>query len=542
MAPELSSLSGVPTSEGLILAALFVGTLASEDAACVTAGLLVARNALGFPAALTSCFLGIFSGDLLLVMLGRWFGYVGLHRRPFRWFLKASAVRRAERWFTDRQSRLIFLGRAIPGLRLPTYFSAGILRLPIWSLAWRLALAAIVWVPLLVGTARIFGDAAYAFLHNWVRSAPALIAAILLAWILVHVAIALGSWRGRRLALSRWRRLTRWEFWPTWAIYLPIVPYLLWLGLRRKSLTLFTVTNPGIRAGGGLVGESKSEILTGLRASGDAVATWFLLPAQPVNDRMAALRTFMTDHELTYPIVLKPDVGERGSGVIIARNAAMTERAIAEQTGPLIVQAYVPGIEFGVFYCRQPSAEYGFIFAITEKRSVSVVGDGRRTLEELILADDRAVCMARYFLDTFSERLDERPAAGQRIILSELGTHSRGALFLDGRALRTRALELEIERISRSLSGFHFGRYDVRAASIEEFMAGRFKVIELNGLTSEATSMYDPAHSVWFGWRTLRRQWRIAFDIASEHRANGIRPLGLRDTWRLVRTRRVSPC
>jgi hypothetical protein len=62
----------------------------------------------------------------------------------------------------------------------------------------------------------------------------------------------------------------------------------------------------------------------------------------------------------------------------------------------------------------------------------TVTGDGVSTLERLILADDRAVCMAQFLLDKHKKRASEVPAAGERVQLVEIGTHSKGALFLDG--------------------------------------------------------------------------------------------------------------
>ena len=85
----------------------------------------------------------------------------------------------------------------------------------------------------------------------------------------------------------------------------------------------------------------------------------------------------------------------------------------------------------------------------------------------------------------------------------------------DGRHVVPQKLDAAIDRVSRGFAGFYFGRYDVRAESVEAFQRGEFKIIALNGLTSEATNLYDPAHSLWSGWRTLCREWRIAFEIAA---------------------------
>jgi hypothetical protein len=111
--------------------------------------------------------------------------------------------------------------------------------------------------------------------------------------------------------------------------------------------------------------------------------------------------------------------------------------------------------------------------------------------------------------------------------LAELGTHCRGALFLDGAERITPALEEATEACSRGFPGFYFGRYDVRAESVEAFQAGRFQILELNGLTSEATSIYDPRHGLLHAWTVLARQWAWAFAIGAENARRGARVL----TW-----------
>ena len=536
-----AALDSAATGGPAALAALALATLVSEDLACIAAGLLVARGGLAFIPATAACAAGIFGGDLLLVLLGRTVGRRSLAAAPLRWWVSADAVRRAERWFTRRGPALIFASRFMPGARLPTYVAAGVLGGSVSAFAGWFALACLVWTPLLVGAAVLLGEGAQMIFATWASAVLALLAAGAIAWVGARLGVALATWRGRRLLLGRWRRFHRWEFWPMWAVYPPVVAYILWLALRHRSLALCTVANPGIGAGGGLAGESKSEILRGLASAGERVARWTLLAPGAIESRRAALDRFMAAERLAFPVVVKPDVGERGTGVVIARTSAEVDAALAGATGPLIAQAFVPGVEFGIFYHRAPSADRGEILAITDKRRVAVAGDGVRTLEELILADDRAVCMAKFFIGKFSARLDDVPALGERVALSELGTHCRGALFLDGTHLVTPALHAAVERVSRAFDGFHFGRYDVRTPSEEALQRGEFTVIELNGLTSEATSIYDPRHSVWFGWRVLCRQWRIAFGIAAENRARGVIPLTTREVFRLLAAHTRTP-
>ena len=160
----------------------------------------------------------------------------------------------------------------------------------------------------------------------------------------------------------------------------------------------------------------------------------------------------------------------------------------------------------------------------------TLVGDGKRTVEELILADDRAVCMSDFYRRKNADRIQEVPTSAERVQLVEIGTHCRGAIFLDGGDTVTPALEDVIDRIAKTFDGFFFGRFDIRVPSRQDFMAGRnMKIVELNGVTSEATHIYDPKLSVFGAYRVLFQQWRIAFEIGNLNRARGIQPASVGD-------------
>jgi hypothetical protein len=243
-------------------------------------------------------------------------------------------------------------------------------------------------------------------------------------------------------------------------------------------------------------------------------------------------------------VVLKPDLGQRGSGVRIVRSDEELRDYLSQVTGDLIIQEYIAGAEFGVFYYRHPESPRGTIFSITEKRFPVVRGDGKSTLERLILADERAVCMAKFYLDKQSDHLEEVLSAGEERQLVELGTHCRGAIFLDGIWVKTDALEEAIDRLSKKFAGFYFGRYDIRVPSIEDFKRGEnFKVIELNGVTSEATHIYDPRNTLIEAYRILFKQWRLAFEIGAQNLARGAKPTNLKELLRSLlefKQRRVA--
>ncbi|MGH9536361.1 MAG: hypothetical protein ACRD3H_00470 [Terriglobales bacterium] len=272
------------------------------------------------------------------------------------------------------------------------------------------------------------------------------------------------------------------------------------------------------------MGESKHQILDGLKDAAAWLPSSKLLASGVCSERVAEAEEFMRQHGLQFPVVLKPDAGQRGSGVAIVRSLEQL-RDYLSTSFPAILQEYVAGEEYGVFYYRYPDRERGQIFSVTEKRMPVLVGDGKRTLEELILADDRAVCMADFYLRQNSKHTQRVPAAGEEVQLVEIGTHCRGAVFLDGGETINPALEEVIDQIAKTFDGFFFGRFDIRVPSREDFMAGRnMKIVELNGVTSEATHIYDPKLSLFDAYRVLFRQWRIAFEIGDLNRQRSTQP------------------
>lgn len=112
---------------------------------------------------------------------------------------------------------------------------------------------------------------------------------------------------------------------------------------------------------------------------------------------------------------------------------------------------------------------------------------------------------------------------GARYHIGVIGDHSQGTLFRDGSHLITPQLERRIDEIARCVDGFFVGRFDIRYRDVEGFKAGEdLCIVELNGVvTSEATNLYDPAHSLARAYRILRRQWRLIFEIGAANRAWG---------------------
>ena len=532
----------LPSAEGIALIVLWLliaaATLVSEDLACIGAGLAVAAGRIDFMSATLACLAGIYIGDIGLYWLGRGLGRPALRVPPLKWMLDADSIDRSSRWMTRNGLAVIALSRFVPGSRLPTYFAAGMLHTRFLLFSLYLIIPALVWTPALVGLALYLGQDSLDFISFLEDYALLGVAGFALAILLAtNLIVPMFTWRGRRQLAASWKRRTQWEFWPAWLFYSPLVLYVFfYLMPRYRSMTVFSAANPGI-AEGGFIGESKSQILDALRAGdGEAktgsapdpevVARYRLIPAPDSPQKgLEQVRRFQQREHLGYPLALKPDWGQRGRGVRIVSSDDDVREYFESSSEAAIVQEYVSGKEFGVFYCRMPDQERGRIFSITRKVLPSLQGDGQKTVEELILADKRAAIMARHYFRNLRGRLWETPSKGEQVALTNLGTHARGAIFLDGIELKTDALEESIDFISRRFQGFFFGRYDIRVPSDEDLRQGRnLKVIELNGVTSEATHIYDPRIGLGAAYRVLMKQWRLAFEIGRRNVRLGHRP------------------
>lgn len=141
----------------VLLASLALGTLVSEDLTSIGAGLLARTGTVGLGPAILACTMGVYLGDLALWAVGRVVG-----RRVFAWRcvatrVSAPAVAQAIDALERHLGLAVITSRFLPGTRLPLYLAAGIWgRRPgaftLWSLV-----AVLLWTPLLVWLASLFG-------------------------------------------------------------------------------------------------------------------------------------------------------------------------------------------------------------------------------------------------------------------------------------------------------------------------------------------------------------------------------------------------
>lgn len=496
---------------------VFLLTFAYEDAATLLAATLGAAGRLDPRLGLASAFLGIWSGDMGLYLVGAKLGGRLEQSGWARCLISPESYAQARTWFERRGSFTIILSRFIPGSRLPLYVAAGALKQPARLFASVTGVCALVWVSAIFAASHF---TTFSRLGSG-RSFAALAVTLLVGpWLLARLV------RSAFLTIRRIvKKYRRWEFWPAWMFYPPVALMYVWFSLRYRGLALPTAANPSFR-NGGIIGESKIDILRALMgAAPDCVADGYLLSAGSRSQRIEKVQRICQEQSIDYPVVLKPNVGQRGAGFKLVSCQAEVEKYLVQVKTDVILQRYIPHQkEIGVFYYRIPGEQRGEIFAVTEKVFPTLTGDGTSTFEQLLDQDERASLIASTYLRRFPELRGQVLRAGRRLRLVEAGSHSQGCMFRDGSALFSEALRGHIDEISKRLPGFFIGRYDIRYASDEDLARGNFRIIELNGAASEATNIYDERNSLLSAYRTLYQQWELVFRIGCVNRDRGYKP------------------
>jgi membrane protein DedA with SNARE-associated domain len=155
-------LSLEPTSVHLTLAGILLlcglGLPIPEDISLISGGYMAHLGVVNVHTVFLVCFASVLGGDCAAFFLGRHFGRRILKWGPARRLFSARKQLRVRAYFRKYGSKVIFVGRFLPGLRFSIFFSAGTLHVrPAVFLVYN-SLAALLSVPFLVYLAWIFGE------------------------------------------------------------------------------------------------------------------------------------------------------------------------------------------------------------------------------------------------------------------------------------------------------------------------------------------------------------------------------------------------
>ncbi len=316
------------------------------------------------------------------------------------------------------------------------------------------------------------------------------------------------------------QKLANWEYWPTFMFYVPNLPYAFYLAAKARSFVFYTAVNPGIKnSGNGTESKYKTIELIPERYKPKTILVF-------PDENFETVLKEIEDATITFPLIAKPDIGFRGT--LVKRIFTADELAIYLKKYPLkiIIQEFIdfPN-ECGIFYHRIPNKQSGTISSITLKRFLTVIGNGTSTLSELILSDERAKIYYKLFEEIHKEKMNAIPKKDKQIVLTVIGNHSKGTEFLSGNELISEKLTKTIDQLNSEIKGWYYGRIDLKYNSFEELENGEnFKILEINGIISEPTHVFDAKKHTYFdAVKAIKKHWKMIYNVAIvNHNENNI--------------------
>ncbi|CAM3920628.1 D-alanine--D-alanine ligase [Flavobacterium cucumis] len=319
-------------------------------------------------------------------------------------------------------------------------------------------------------------------------------------------------------------KLIHWEYWPYQVVYLPVYFQYLYYAFRTKSFFFFNASNPTIKNGGFFM-ESKKEIYD-LIPTDYYPKTILIHPNETLNSILEKINIA----NIIFPLIAKPDIGLRGTAVKKLYNTEELQDYLKKAKFEVLLQELIPfENEIGLFYVKLPN-QPGKITGIVSKEFMILKGNGKNTLRELIHQNKRYLIQLKALEEEYKDKLNAVLKIGETINLVPYGNHCRGTKFVDASHEITAEMIESFNRICNQIDGFHFGRMDIMYKSYEDLAKGKnFQIVEINGAISEPTHMYDPKHSIWFGWKELTRHFHYMYLISKNNHKNGAKYLTFKE-------------
>ncbi len=329
-----------------------------------------------------------------------------------------------------------------------------------------------------------------------------------------------------------WTKWGSWEYWPVYITNIPTVLYWLYYALRSRKLFFFSVVNPVIETGG-VLGESKINILKRIPAV-------YLPKTVYVRKRdkdFSALLRRVREAEIDFPLIVKPDIGERGFLVEKIDNPAQLERYFTKVKVDFLVQEFVDyPLEISVFYYRMPGRLQGTVSSICIKEMLSVQGDGTSTIAALMQNSPRASLQLERFQKSDPKLMQRIIPKGKTELLEPIGNHCRGTKFLNGNHFIDEEIRAVFDTIGRQMEDIYYGRFDMKCESIDALRAGSgFKLLEINGDAGEPAHIYDPTYPIRKAYRDIWQHWGVIYEISKVQIAKGVQPMSWREAWQRIR-------
>jgi len=302
-------------------------------------------------------------------------------------------------------------------------------------------------------------------------------------------------------------------YWTSQHFYWQSLYHYLMNGARFRSMTFFSACNPAIDLGGMLY-DRKTDIYD--------LLPQHIVPATTIITSRAASNAFIEKNNLQFPLIVKPNVGLKGFKVYKIGDENELDSFFKENDvneREWLLQEYIDyKKEFSVLFYRYPQIQKFGVSSFIEKTYPHVIGDGKLTLKKLIDNYNNPFLLRDKVFKRLSDELDSVPEQGDKIILDFIGNYSRGAKFHSKMDFVSDEMSAMLSSLFQKADGLNFFRIDLKSNSVEEFLEGKFKVLEINGMKSEPLHIYDENSSFVGNSRIIKEHWNIIEQITREQK------------------------
>ena len=244
-------------------------------------------------------------------------------------------------------------------------------------------------------------------------------------------------------------KLTHWEYWPFNVVYAPIYLYWMWLALKSRAFFFINAANPTIKNGGFLM-ESKQEIYN-IIPQQYYPTTVFLIKGASIEEALLQMK----NAGIQFPFIAKPVFGGRGRMVNKIHNETELEAYINLVKENFLLQQMAQWEqEVGLFYYRFPNEENGHISGIVAKEFLTVTGDGKHTIEELLKQEKRFILQIPELQKVYGNLLQQVLQPAEQELLVPYGNHARGAKFIDASHEIDEIFTKNIDAVCKQIPGF----------------------------------------------------------------------------------------
>jgi hypothetical protein len=313
-------------------------------------------------------------------------------------------------------------------------------------------------------------------------------------------------------------RLTNKEYWNANIFFIPLAFYMVYLAIKARAIFFFSAANPAIPTGG-LIGESKEDINK-------------LIPPQyrpktttlKQGDAIWNIRQKMNRAQLEFPAIIKPVVGCRGMMVKKVESVTDILAHLHEYDTNFLLEEFVDyPVEGAILYWKNPETGESDVQSVTLKAFLSVKGDGKSSVKELLMQNPRGVLQVERLQKEKPDLMASIPQYNEHITVEPIGNHCRGTKFLNYNYLINANMVQAYDKIQEDLEGCYVYRLDIKAPSVSDLQAGKnIKILEINGVGADPAHIFAPNTPIMEMFHAYIRLWEKIYEVATALHRQGV--------------------